>query len=276
VSAEQVKLGYAEIDVDLIETGPGEVRTRKVEQNTDELAQNIKLHGLLQPIIVFYREERKKFELIIGQRRLIAVKKLGWSKIRAIVIKKPRDEAEAKAISYSENVLRQKLPRADEIDACKYFYDLYGTYKDVAEKLGINPTRVKKVLRLYGAPSELKKAYDDKKVTLQEAMQVLDVAMTPEGVYNEEKAQEAMGEMKIMTGEQKSRFVELAEEQPTSSLDKLAERAKSPREEIELTIHLGSKYAEALDNAAQDLVMSRENAAKTGIVSWLREEGYIR
>jgi ParB/RepB/Spo0J family partition protein len=275
--ANEVKLGYAEIPLELIETGPGEVRTRRVDENIDELANNIALHGLLQPIVVFYREENKKYELIIGQRRFLAVTKLGWPKIPAKIIKRPKDEAEAKAMSYSENAVRQKLPKADEIDVCKYFYDLYGTYKDVAEKLAINATRVKKVLRLYGAPNDLKKAYEDQKVSLEDAMKVLDVATTPEGVYDDKKAEEAMGEMKIMSNDQKARLVELAEENPTAPISgNLAEKAKAPREEIELTIHLGAKYADGLDNAAKDLIMSREDAAKTGIVSWLRDEGYIK
>src|SRR5690606_3842227 len=58
-------------------------RTIFVEERINELAQTIKTHGVIQPIVV--RERDGKYEIIAGERRWRAVKKLGWDTIPGII-----------------------------------------------------------------------------------------------------------------------------------------------------------------------------------------------
>jgi ParB family chromosome partitioning protein len=73
---ELTPLPVAEIDVSHLN-----VRKSKVTEGIDELAQNIKEIGLQQPIVVFKKGQR--YEVIIGQRRLLAYRKLGRKEIPA-------------------------------------------------------------------------------------------------------------------------------------------------------------------------------------------------
>ena len=136
---------YEKIPVNLIEVGTEQARLRKVDKNLDNLAENIKRLGLINPITVFPMEG--KYVLIEGQRRLLAVKKLGWKEITAKIISKIEDPIFAKAYSFSENFLREDLVRKDVIDACTAFYKRYGSMKAVAEELGLPYHRVRKYVK---------------------------------------------------------------------------------------------------------------------------------
>ena len=70
--------------------GKHQHRTQSVGSEIDELATNIKARGLLQPIRVVSADSPNdgKYEIIMGQRRFLAVKKLGWETITAIVSEK--------------------------------------------------------------------------------------------------------------------------------------------------------------------------------------------
>ena len=57
-----------EIPLSELETGTGPARLRRVDQDIDELAESIRVVGLLEPIVV-YENDRGKFEIITGQRR---------------------------------------------------------------------------------------------------------------------------------------------------------------------------------------------------------------
>lgn len=88
------------------------------KEKIHELAKNIEENGLLQPIVVMAKGNR--YELIIGQRRYLAFKELGWSKIPAI-IESIKNETDAILKSFSENMLREELSIKDKNRVAQHF-----------------------------------------------------------------------------------------------------------------------------------------------------------
>jgi len=266
------KTRYEEVKIDLIDVGIGEVRHRKVEENIQELIDSIEQFGLLQPPVLFQKDGR--YELIAGQRRLRAVKELGWDKIPATVLLEPPSEAQAKAISFSENLLREKLSRKDAIEACNYLYDQLGSAKAIHERFGIPYSRVLEYVKYHRLPDELKKLVDEDILDLTDAVRATDAATLPDGDVDIEKAKEIALELRYLTTSSKRRLSDLAKEHPAMPADELLEEAKKPPRVQVIRVTLPWRYYESLKNAAEDLVMKEEEAASHAIIYWLTTEGY--
>lgn len=143
------------IPVDKVELKPGEFNVRRQpEREVDQLAENIKHYGVLQPIIVNKIDD--KYIPIAGQRRYLAAKKAGIKEIPAIVYEK-LDRRQAIEISLSETIHRVDVGDADLMEAVTSLYETYGNIKAVAEILGRSTTWVSKYIKMeIWLPDEVK------------------------------------------------------------------------------------------------------------------------
>jgi len=255
-----------DIPVERIYVGKGAIRTRQIEADLDGLIKNIKRFGLLYPLIVSQKDD--KYELIVGQRRLLAVKALGWKKVPAIIIGR-LDVEEAKVLSLIDNVQRKDLSYADLMDAIEALYAKYGSTKSVAENLGVSQAMVRNWLPLSLAPKPIKEMIEKRKIKLSEARKILMIAGD-----DERKMMLIAKEMQKMTVPEKRRLIDLSREKPRTPAKKLIEEVKKPAVETKLVIHLGPKFKQALDKAAKDLGMDSEDVFKTIIIDWLTRKGY--
>lgn len=264
---------FKSILIDRIEVGPEQSRVRKIEENVDELAESINVNGLLQPIIVFLRDEN--YVLVSGQRRLLAFKKLGLTEIAAKVIDEPDDPIKAKAISFSENYIRRQLVDRDIVDTCMAFYRRYGSMKAASEELGLPYYRIREYVRYDGLPEELKRLVDEKEVKVDDAVRARNVAELADGSVDVEKATQIAMELRPLSREQKKQLEEKAEEMPAASTEELIEEVKKPAKIKRYTIVLGLPYAEGLAQAAKELDKTEEDTAEVAIVDWLSRGGYV-
>ena len=115
-SADEVK----QLPVDSIDPSPYQPRTIFDDERIDELCQTIKTHGVIQPIVVRVRNDR--FELIAGERRWRAVKKLGYDTIPAIL--REFNDSQAASIALIENLQREGLTAIEEAVAYQQLIDL--------------------------------------------------------------------------------------------------------------------------------------------------------
>ncbi|MBE0461588.1 MAG: ParB/RepB/Spo0J family partition protein [Candidatus Aminicenantes bacterium] len=258
---------YEEIPINKIFVSKANVRTRQVEAGLDQLAANIRRVGLLHPIIVFRTDD--KYELIVGQRRYLACKKLGWDRIPALITG-PIDETKGRIMSLSEGIHRRELPHADLIDAIEALYMKYGSPKLIAEELGITEATVRNWLPLSLAPEPIKEMIKEKKIKPTDAKRAIAAGGT-----NEKKIVEIAKHITKMTTPEKRRLVDIAKEKPEVPAENLVEEAKKPHVEERVTIHLTSKYAKALDTASKDLGLDREDVAKTAVIDWLSMRGFV-
>jgi len=263
------------ISVNLIEVGPEQARTSKksLEEGIDDLAESIKRFGLLHPITVY--PEDAKFILVAGQRRLLAVKQLGWDKIPARVLATRPDPIEAKAISFSENFVRRDLTTPEKKNACIMFHRRYGSMKAAAQALGMPYEEVRDYVKYDRLHDDLKKLVDDGTVNVDEALRAQDISEQPDGSVDVEGAKRAALELKTFDRDQKSHLKEIDEEQPALSVDEKLEEAKKPRKTKKYTIIMALKYAEGLTKAATDMAKTEEEAAEALIIEGLARGGYV-
>jgi ParB family chromosome partitioning protein len=109
------------------------------------LAKSIYENGLLNPIIV--TEKNTKYHLIIGKRRYLACKLLGWDEIPSI-IKNDISDIDARILSLIENVHRADLHPLDKARAYKKIHNHYSTYTRVSKETGVSISTIKRYLFL--------------------------------------------------------------------------------------------------------------------------------
>lgn len=120
----------------------------------ENLAQSIRENGILQPITVRKRED-KKYELVSGERRLRAARLVGMVKIPSIVIN--IDDKNSAMFSIIENLQRQSLDFFEEAEAIEKLVGEYAmSREEVAQKLGLAPSTVSNKLRILRLPEEMR------------------------------------------------------------------------------------------------------------------------
>lgn len=158
------------IDIDLVEPNIDQPRTRFTEESLEELAQSIKINGLIQPIVV--RRKNSKFEIIAGERRWRACQKLSLRKIPAIV--KNVEDEKLLELALIENIQRQELNAVEEAKAYKKLIETIGlTQEMVAERVGKNRTVITTFLRLLKLPDDIQKLLEEEKITAGHARALL-------------------------------------------------------------------------------------------------------
>jgi len=124
------------------------------DSSLDDLAASIREKGLLNPIMV-RAASSGGYELIAGQRRLLACKKLGMASIPALV-RSQMDDGDAVAISLIENVHRAEMNPLDKARALAALRDRYsGDLPRVSKETGIGTQTVRRYLALLLLPIEI-------------------------------------------------------------------------------------------------------------------------
>ena len=116
------------------------------DTDIDGLAKSIADQGLLSPITVLMTPDGN-YDLIIGQRRYLACKKLGWTSIPAIV-RDSMDETNAVVLSLIENVHRADVSPMDKARAYEKIHEKFGSHNKVAQETGVSVTTVRKYMKL--------------------------------------------------------------------------------------------------------------------------------
>lgn len=140
------------------------------EQNILELAESIKEHGVIQPIVV--RKIGDKYEIIAGERRYKASVLAGKTTIPAIVTN--LDDKNSAEIALIENVQRQDLTPIEEAVSYKKILDMgYLNQATLAEKLGKTQSTIANKLRLLNLDDEVQEALLEEKISERHARSLL-------------------------------------------------------------------------------------------------------
>ena len=144
--------GVSEIDVSAIFANPNQPRKMFDQTALKELADSIKKHGVIMPIIV--NKSGDRYMIIAGERRFRATKLAGISKIPAIV--KNYNERQIKEISLIENLQREDLNPIEAATAMRSLMDDYGlTQEDLADRIGKSRPAIANTLRLLSLSPEV-------------------------------------------------------------------------------------------------------------------------
>lgn len=133
------------VDVKDIKKNPNQPRKKFDEDAIDDLARSIEKVGVIQPINL--RKVGPYFELIAGERRLLATIRAGFEKIPAVVIEVT--DHQSAVLALIENVQREDLDFIEEANAYKTLIEKYDiTQKEVASRVGKSQSTVSNKLRL--------------------------------------------------------------------------------------------------------------------------------
>ena len=136
------------VPIELIQRGKYQPRTDMHEEALQELANSIRVQGIMQPIVI-RPISSDKYEIIAGERRWRACQIVGLDTIPAII--KPVGDEAAIAMSLIENIQRENLNPIEEAMALKRLQDEFElTQQEVADAVGKSRTSVTNLIRLIG------------------------------------------------------------------------------------------------------------------------------
>jgi ParB family transcriptional regulator, chromosome partitioning protein len=163
---------FVEISIDKIVENNNQPRKNFNEEDILELAESIKLHGVLQPILV-KKLENDRYQIIAGERRWRA-SKLANLKFVPAIIKNTIDRQNVE-ISLIENIQREDLNPLEEANIYKTLIDEQGyTQETLAEKIGKSRSYVANLVRLLKLPDKFKKLIFEDKLSAGHARLLLN------------------------------------------------------------------------------------------------------
>jgi len=147
--------GVDEIDVDLIVPNPHQPRLSVDEAELQSLADSIREHGVIQPLLVSASERDGVYQLIAGERRLRAARLAGLKRVPVVV--KEAASAELLELALVENLQRQDLSPLEEAQAYRRLHDEFTmTQEAIGARVGRSRAAVANAMRLLSLSDEMK------------------------------------------------------------------------------------------------------------------------
>jgi ParB family chromosome partitioning protein len=142
-----------ELDIDLLTPNPRQPRVHIEEQPLEELAQSIRTHGVIQPILV--RLVQGRYEIVAGERRWRAAQRAGLLKVPVIV--RQIEDADLLQVALIENIQRENLNPIEEAQAYRRLADELGMSQDaIGQAVGKDRATVANYMRLLKLADEVR------------------------------------------------------------------------------------------------------------------------
>jgi ParB family transcriptional regulator, chromosome partitioning protein len=166
------------LPIDRLRPGKYQPRTRMDEASLDELAQSIREHGIMQPVLV-RPVEGGRFEIIAGERRWRAAKRAGLNEVPALVKVVP--DQSALALALIENIQREDLNPLEQANGLQRLIDEFGlTHDAVARAIGRSRSAVTNLLRLRELAKPVQEYLMSGKLDMGHARALLALAAGPQ------------------------------------------------------------------------------------------------
>jgi len=168
-----------EVPIDAIEPNPFQPRATMDPDELDALTASIRVHGVIQPLVVAPGADEGRYTLIAGERRWRAARLAGLDAV-PVVVKDvaPRDMLE---LALVENVVRSDLSPLEEAAAYRQLVeDFELTHAVVAERVGRSRVSITNTLRLLAAPAGIQAALTDGRISEGHARALLGLGAAPD------------------------------------------------------------------------------------------------
>jgi len=177
--AEAVHAAEEVIKLPIDQIVPNRFQPRTIfdDEKIEELSRTIHTHGVIQPIVVRKTSENQ-YEIIAGERRYRAMKKLQWTEVPAIV--RNLTDKETASIALIENLQREELTAIEEAVAYQKLLELHElTQEALAQRLGKGQSTVANKLRLLKLPDEVQQAILKRKISERHARALIAIKDQP-------------------------------------------------------------------------------------------------
>ena len=181
--------GSLSLPISQVEPGLKQPRKRFDEESLQDLADSIRIHGIIQPLTV-RRLSSGYYQIIAGERRWRAAKLAGLSEIPAVIIE--ADDRKVMELGLIENLQREDLNPIEEANGYKVLMSEYGlTQEEVAQRVGKSRPAVANALRLLALPDPVHLLLEEGKLSAAHARAILAV---PSGELQKKLAQKVIAE----------------------------------------------------------------------------------
>jgi len=174
------------IPVEQIEANPYQPRTHFEENALKELAESIRIHGIIQPLTV-RKLTNGQYQLVSGERRLRASKLVGLKDVPAYVLE--ADQQGMLEMALIENIQRQDLNAMEVAISFKRLIDeVQIKQEEVGERVGKDRSTVTNYLRLLKLPPEIQVGIRDAKISMGHARALVNVDKIEQQLFIYRKA----------------------------------------------------------------------------------------
>lgn len=174
----------AVIEMSLEKIIPNKNQPRNIfdEESLAELAESIKEFGVIQPIVVRKLDGVEKYEIVTGERRYRATKKVGISTIPSIVVKDV-DDISSLEMALIENIHRDNLSPMEKANTYKQLIDEFKiTHDKLSKRIGKSRASITNSLRLLTLPVEIQKLINEGKISEGHARPILALSEEKEKI----------------------------------------------------------------------------------------------
>ena len=230
--------GIAEIPIAEIETNPFQPRTHFDEDALLELAESIRVHGIIQPITV-RRLSQNQFQLISGERRFQASKLAGLEMIPAYI--RSADDQQMLEMALIENIQRENLNAIEiALSYQRLISECHLKQDELGERVGKNRATVTNYLRLLKLPPDIQIAVRDNKISMGHARAIINVENPEQQLYIFKKT--VNEELSVRKVEELVREVAGRKPEPSSSTPTTAPSPSVSKEITQLQSSLSSHF----------------------------------
>ena len=181
--------GSVSLPIAQVEPGLKQPRKRFDEESLADLADSIRLHGIIQPLTV-RRLASGYYQIIAGERRWRAAKLAGLAEVPAVIIE--ADDRKVMELGLIENLQREDLNPIEEANGYKVLMSEYGlTQEEVAQRVGKSRPAVANALRLLALPDPVHLLLEEGKLSAGHARALLSV---PDSTSQKKLAQKVVAE----------------------------------------------------------------------------------
>ena len=162
--------GPQRVPIGQIESNPFQPREDFDDDELKALAESLRAHGLLQPIVV--RRVGDRCQLVAGERRLRAAAKAGWTEVPVQVVE--ADDRQVAELAIVENLHRKDLSPLEKAASFHRYLQQYGsTQEELAARLELDRSTIANLIRLLELPEPVQQALRERKITQGHARALL-------------------------------------------------------------------------------------------------------
>lgn len=163
--------GSVSLPISQVEPGLNQPRKRFDPESLADLAESIRVHGIIQPLTV-RRLSTGYYQIIAGERRWRAAKQAGLDEVPAVIIE--ADDRKVMELGLIENLQREDLNPAEEARGYQALMEDYGlTQEQVSQRMGKSRPAIANTLRLLALPEDLMKLVEEGQLSAGHARAIL-------------------------------------------------------------------------------------------------------
>jgi ParB family chromosome partitioning protein len=163
-SADMSRKYIENFDLEKIVPNPYQPRMHLNPEKLIELADSIREHGVIQPLIITKDRDSDKYYIIAGERRFRAVKLAGFKTVPVVI--KETSPQEMLELALIENIQREDLNPLEESYSYRQLNEEFGlTQKEIAKRVGLNRVTIANKMRLYSLPEKVKELILNESIT---------------------------------------------------------------------------------------------------------------